>query len=239
MCGPLHWLWGLALALRPAVETIFYAECNMACKAVLVARMNNNDLDTTPICPDVKQLPMKTLVDAKPGMLVAGFPCQDVSTGGKQAGMKGQRSSLVRYVIKAAADLRPLHVLLENVYAIMGVKMRKMLLFIVSQLYRLGYNVSWVCIAAVHAGMHTRRMRWFCLATRSDVPFPRPFFLPEIGQQEQTELAKHKAEWPPADQWLTNRMSDADHSRMKMLGNIVVPQQAQLAMRILGSAHMS
>ena len=63
--------------------------------------------------------------------------------------------------------------------------------------------------------------------------------VPEIGQQEQTELAKHKAEWPPADQWLTNRMSDADHSRMKMLGNIVVPQQAQLAMRILGSAHMS
>ena len=60
----------------------------MDCKAVLVARMNNNDLDTAPICPDVKQLPMETLVDAKPGMLVAGFPCQDVSTGGKQAGMK-------------------------------------------------------------------------------------------------------------------------------------------------------
>ena len=62
MCGPLHWLWGLALALRPAVETIFYAECNMACKAVLVARMNNSDLDTAPICPDVKQLPMKPLL---------------------------------------------------------------------------------------------------------------------------------------------------------------------------------
>ena len=186
---------GLALALRPAVETIFYAECNMACKAVLVARMNNNDLDTAPICPDVKQLPMKTLVDAKPGMLVAGFPCQDVSTGGKQAGMKGQRSSLVRYVIKAAADLRPLHVLLENVYAIMGVKMRKMLLFIVSQLYRLGYNVSWVCTAAFHAGMHTRRMRWFCLATRSDVLFPRPL-CQKLGSRNKQSWQSTKPSGP-------------------------------------------
>ena len=106
---------GLALALRPAVGTIFYAECNMACKAVLVARMNNNDLDTSPICPDVKQLPMKTSVGAKPGMLVAGCPCQAVSNGGKQSGMKGQRSSLARYVINTAAYLRPLHVLLEDV----------------------------------------------------------------------------------------------------------------------------
>ena len=148
--------------------------------------------------------------------------------------MKGQRSSLFRYVMKAAAETRPLHILLENVYAIMGMKMRKLLRTIVSQLYKLGYNVSWVCTAAFHAGMHTRRMRWFCLATRSDVPFPRPL-LPEIRQQEQAELAQQKAEWPPADQWLSDRMSAADHSRMKMLGNIVVPQQAQLAIRILGN----
>ena len=89
MCGPLHWLWGWHSRGGQQWKPFFYAECNMACKAVLVARMNNNDLDTAPICPDVKQLPMQTLVDAKHGMLVAGFPCQDVSTGGNQAGMKG------------------------------------------------------------------------------------------------------------------------------------------------------
>ena len=120
----------------------------------------------------------------------------------------------------------------------MGVKMRKMLLFIVSQLYRLGYNVSWVCTAAFHAGMHTRRMRWFCLATRSDVPFPRPFFA-SYWAAGTNRTGKEQSRVAPADQWLTNRMSDADHSRMKMLGNIVVPQQAQLAISMLGSAHMS
>ena len=49
----------------------------------------------------------------------AGFPCQDISTAGKQAGVvEGTRSGLYREVLRIAGAIRPDELYLENVAAI-------------------------------------------------------------------------------------------------------------------------
>lgn len=51
----------------------------------------------------------------------AGFPCQDISAAGKQAGLgEGTRSGLYREVLRIAGDIRPRYIFLENVAAILS-----------------------------------------------------------------------------------------------------------------------
>ena len=49
-------------------------------------------------------------------LITAGFPCQDLSSAGKQAGLReGTRSSLFYRVIEIAKRVRPKYILFENV----------------------------------------------------------------------------------------------------------------------------
>lgn len=48
-------------------------------------------------------------------LLVAGFPCQDLSVAGKRAGLSGQRSGLFWEIVRIAKELTPTWGLFENV----------------------------------------------------------------------------------------------------------------------------
>ena len=49
-------------------------------------------------------------------LITAGFPCQDLSSAGKQAGLgEGTRSGLFYRVMQIARQVRPKYILLENV----------------------------------------------------------------------------------------------------------------------------
>ena len=50
----------------------------------------------------------------------AGFPCQDISQAGKQAGLgEGTRSGLYREVLRIASEVKPRIIFMENVAAIL------------------------------------------------------------------------------------------------------------------------
>lgn len=47
-------------------------------------------------------------------VIVGGFPCQDISTAGKGAGLSGERSGLWFEMLRIISDLRPRGVIIEN-----------------------------------------------------------------------------------------------------------------------------
>ena len=95
----------------------------------------------------------------------AGFPCQDISTAGKQAGVhEGTRSGLYREVLRIAGVVRPKQLFLENVSAILSNGLGTVL----GDLAALGYDCRWLCIRASDVGAPHHRDRWFCLARHTD-----------------------------------------------------------------------
>ena len=92
----------------------------------------------------------------------AGFPCQDISVAGKQAGVaEGTRSGLYREVLRIARTVRPRYIFLENVAAITS----KGLDQVVKDVAEMGYDMRWCCLRASDVGAPHHRDRWWCLAT--------------------------------------------------------------------------
>jgi DNA (cytosine-5)-methyltransferase 1 len=94
------------------------------------------------------------------GCIHAGFPCQDLSVAGKQAGLgEGTRSGLYREVLRIAGVVRPKYLFLENVAAILYNGLGTVL----GDLAALGYDTRWLCIRASDVGAPHHRDRWFAL----------------------------------------------------------------------------
>lgn len=94
----------------------------------------------------------------------AGFPCQDISVAGKQAGVgEGTRSGLYREVLRIAGAVRPQYIFLENVAAIKSNGLEQ----VVKDLAIMGYDSRWLCIRASDVGAPHHRDRWFLLANTS------------------------------------------------------------------------
>ena len=125
---------------------------------------------------------------------------------------------------------RPKWVLIENVAALRSSKMRGEWREILTSLSGSGYAVKWASVCAKHVGSPTTRQRVFFLGTRDGVsePFPLPRF--------EADLASFNGQKPAAHTWLlqVTEESSAVSRRLKMLGNVVIPQQARLALDIVG-----
>ncbi len=90
----------------------------------------------------------------------AGFPCQDISVAGKQAGVsEGTRSGLYREVLRIAGVVRPKQLFLENVSAILSNGLGTVL----GDLASMGYDCRWLCIRASDVGATHHRDRWFLM----------------------------------------------------------------------------
>lgn len=98
----------------------------------------------------------------------AGFPCQDISVAGKQAGVsEGTRSGLYREVLRIAGVVRPKRIFLENVSAILSNGLETVL----GDLASMGYDARWCCIRASDVGAPHQRDRWFLLASNAKSQF--------------------------------------------------------------------
>jgi len=93
----------------------------------------------------------------------AGFPCQDISVAGGQAGIgEGTRSNLYREVIRIADAVRPEYIFLENVSAIVS-KSKNYLEVICKDLAEIGYDAVWTTLPASAIGAKHKRDRWWLL----------------------------------------------------------------------------
>ncbi len=98
--------------------------------------------------------------------IAAGFPCQDISGAGNQAGVgEGTRSGLYREVLRIADIVRPRFLFLENVAAILA---NEWLGTVLGDLAARGYDARWTCLPASAAGAPHYRDRWWCLCRHTD-----------------------------------------------------------------------
>jgi DNA (cytosine-5)-methyltransferase 1 len=144
----------LAVAAVLGAALAWCAETDRHAAAVLAARF--------PAVPNLGDL---TSVDwaavPRVDLVTAGFPCQDISTAGRGAGIeKGTRSGLWTHIAEAVGQLRPGYVLVENVAALRARGLGRVL----ADLAALGYDTQWASLRASDVGAAHRRDRIFILA---------------------------------------------------------------------------
>jgi DNA (cytosine-5)-methyltransferase 1 len=151
---------GISLALQPWVETVAYCEIEPYCQAVLLERMQSNDLDLAPIWDDVTTL-NRQILDTPIDIIFGGFPCQDVSVAGKQLGIKSDtRSGLFFHIMRLVREFNPQYIFLENVAAICSNGLGTVL----GEIAEAGYDAKWCCVSAAEVGAPHKRDRWWLLA---------------------------------------------------------------------------
>jgi DNA (cytosine-5)-methyltransferase 1 len=174
-------------------------------------------------------------------LICGGFPCQDISSVGKRAGITGKRSGLWSEYIRLVRVLRPRYVLVENVAALLG----RGLGTVLGDLAESGYGVSGDCIPAAALGAPHLRERVFLLGFDTDAAGHGDRPLGDVWQQpsclEPLALGRRtgSATWwetePPVDRVADGVPRRVD--RIRGLGNAVVPQVAEwIGRRIIEAA---
>jgi DNA (cytosine-5)-methyltransferase 1 len=143
-------------------HTVAFCDTDKACHKVLAKHW-----PSTPIFPDICEL---TAADIKPlcpnglSLITAGFPCQDLSVAGKQAGYDGERSVLFYEIIRLARELRPKFLLLENVRNLLSHQNGETFQETLFQIAKAGYDAEWAVIPASDVGACHRRERIWIIA---------------------------------------------------------------------------
>jgi DNA (cytosine-5)-methyltransferase 1 len=134
-------------------KTVQFVEREPFCQSVLLKHWPD-----VPIHDDI------TTFNPRAGsadVVCGGFPCQDISTAGKQAGIKqGTRSGLFYELMRVVCLVRPQYVVLENVAAILANGLDTVL----GELAEAGFDAEWACIPAADLGACHRRDRWWLVA---------------------------------------------------------------------------
>lgn len=165
----------------------------------------------------------------------AGFPCQDISVAGKQAGVGEEtRSGLYREVIRIARVVRPRDLFLENVSAIVSNGLGTVL----GDLAALGYDSEWLCLRASDCGAPHHRDRWWLRAHSKRNKQPRKESrIREAGRVgRKFKYMAWDRDWGSAlrclrgmDDRTSNQVDRTDGIR-----NAQVPLQAAVAWKLLG-----
>ena len=142
--------FSLGLERTGGFETVAFCEIDPFCRRVLAKHW-----------PNVRQFNDVTKLrgeDVGPvDVICGGFPCQDISTAGKGAGLAGKRSGLWSEYARLIGELRPAVVIVENVAALLGRGLGRVL----GDLAALGYDAEWHCIPAAAVGApHIRDRVW-------------------------------------------------------------------------------
>ena len=226
-------------------KTVAFVEREPFCQQVL-----QQHWPTVPIYDDI------TTFNPEPysaDVVCGGFPCQDISLAGKQAGIKeGTRSGLFYELMRVIRLVGPQYVILENVAAITS----NGLDIVLGTLAEAGFDAEWACIPASAVGACHRRDRWWLVAYTDNTRMEAA-----RSKQQSARLEQHREldaantsskrlegqehpKWSVTQQLCPNwggyiskpvlrRGNDGLSNRvdrLKALGNAVVPQVAAIAL---------
>lgn len=103
-------------------------------------------------------------------VLVAGFPCQDLSAVGSRAGIHGKKSSAVfrLFDLLRCASSKPDWIVIENVMFMLHLSKGAAANAIVTELEEMGYEWAYRVVDTRAFGLPQRRRRVFFVATRTE-----------------------------------------------------------------------
>lgn len=140
-------------------NTIGAVEIEEYPRQVLLARQRDSLLPPFPIWDDVCTFdgrPWRGLVDVVSG----GFPCQDISSAGRGAGITGERSGLWREMFRIIREIRPRFAFMENSPMLTS----RGLGTVLGDLAEAGFDAEWMVLGAHSVGAPHRRDRIWILA---------------------------------------------------------------------------
>lgn len=236
---------GFSLGLERAggFETVAFCEIEDFPRRVL-----KKHWPEVPCYYDVREL-TKEILDRdgieRIDVITGGFPCQDISTAGKQAGLGPEtRSGLFSEIVRLIGELQPRYVILENVTNLLsGPSKQRGGWFgtVLGSLAECGYDAEWQNIPASYVGAWHRRGRVWVVAYPNKISGQQRIaqkpILRQPYVQEQSERSFEK--WPgrsnipkPATCGKSDGVPDIIH-RIGALGNSVVPQIPELIGRAI------
>lgn len=140
-------------------HTVGAVEIEKYPRECLLARQRDGVLDAFPIWDDVCTFdgkPWRGCVDVVSG----GFPCQDISSAGKGAGIEGARSGLWKEMCRLICEVRPRYAFMENSPMLTS----RGLGVVLEDLAEAGYDAEWMVLGAADVGAPHRRDRIWILA---------------------------------------------------------------------------
>lgn len=159
---------GFSLGLeRAGMETVAFCEIEPFPRKVLAKHWPD-----IPIYEDVRNV-TKERLDADgifPDVITGGFPCQDISVAGKQAGIgEGTRSGLWSECARILGEFRPRYAIFENVTALLSGNSGKWFERVLWDISQVGYDAEWHCIpASTGVGANHKRDRVWIIAYPCD-----------------------------------------------------------------------
>ena len=135
-------------------RTVCAVEWEQYPASVLCARQNDGLLPTFPIWDDVQTFdgkPWRGIVDVVSG----GFPCQDISSAGKGAGIDGERSGMWGEMARIIHEVRPRFVFVENSPMLTSRGLGRVL----GDLASMGFDARWGVLGAADVGAKHQRDR--------------------------------------------------------------------------------
>ena len=133
---------------------------------------------------DISKIDTSTLNISDLDLLTYGFPCQDISSAGKQKGLFNSdgtktRSGLFFEALRIIEDLKPKYAVAENVKNLTSNKFRKQFDIILKSLEEAGYNNYYQVLNSKDFGIPQNRDRVFIVSIRKDIDkgfcFPKGF----------------------------------------------------------------
>jgi DNA (cytosine-5)-methyltransferase 1 len=148
-------LGGMLLGHTPVCAV----EIEPYCRKVLFQRQRDGIFPKFPIWDDVTTFdgtPWRGRVD----VVCGGFPCQDISTAGKGAGISGERSGMWRQMARIVREVQPRFVFVENSPALTSRGLGRVL----GDLASMGYHARWGVLGAIDVGAPHKRDRIWIMA---------------------------------------------------------------------------
>lgn len=216
---------GFSLALSEYFDTVAYCENDKICKSTLNKLICDGRLPDAHIHDDIRNIDVKKLQEAAPDAISAGFPCQDISIGGKGEGITGSRSNIIYDILNVVEKVDSIKILIfENSPMIVSRGLDTLL----ERFQNLHLTVTWCILGANQAGALHNRKRWFCVCTRND---------PVLPALDIFDFTTVRWKEPPVELRLVKK-NKHNNMRLHTLGNSVVPQCVKLAFELLISTHL-
>ena len=223
-------------------------------RRVLLARQKDGMLPKFPIWDDVKTFRIDNpecreyiefLRNIRGELVVSGgFPCQDISSAGKGAGLDGERSGLWSEFARIIGEIRPAIVFVENSPMLTSRGGTR----VIADIAAMGYDARWGVLGAEHAGAYHKRERIWIFSFYPDC---KRF---EKIQSFNSNVSKTITRCPEKSPWniagtiglaTKQRLLETGISRthdgfpnwmdrFKAIGNAQVPAVVELAWKILG-----
>lgn len=155
---------GFDLALTQlGVEVVASVEIDRRARSVL-----RKHFPTTQLLEDISDVTGKQLFKfgfEQSGIIVGGFPCQDLSRAGKRAGLAGARSGLFWEICRLLDETKAQYIVLENVPGILSSNDGEDMGTVVGALVERGYGIAYRILDSQYFGVPQRRRRVFIVGS--------------------------------------------------------------------------